>query len=163
MNLEQIARVAELMSQHELTEFVLEDQEMKLVIKRGGDRVAMVGSAPPPPAAPLPVSAAPRAGASQPARASAGGDADGSGRTPGTVTVDAPIVGTLYVAPSPGAPPFVKVGDPVDVDTVVCVVEAMKVMNEVKAEVQGVVERILVENGTPVEFGQPLFEIRPGA
>ncbi len=75
--------------------------------------------------------------------------------------ITSPIVGTFYLAPSPDAQPFVKPGDKVGPETVVCIVEAMKVMNEVKAEVSGVIRRILVENGTPVEFGQPLFEIEP--
>ena len=75
------------------------------------------------------------------------------------VTIDSPLVGTLYRAPSPDAAPFVKVGDKVNADTVVCIVEAMKVMNEIKAEKSGVIRDILVENGSAVEFGQPLFVI----
>ena len=75
------------------------------------------------------------------------------------VTIDSPLVGTLYRAPSPDAAPFVKVGDKVTPDTVVCIVEAMKVMNEIKAEKSGVIKDILVENGGAVEFGQPLFVI----
>jgi acetyl-CoA carboxylase biotin carboxyl carrier protein len=74
-------------------------------------------------------------------------------------TIDSPIVGTFYAAPSPDADSFVKVGDTVSADTVVCIVEAMKVMNEIKAEKSGVIKRVLVDNATPVEFGQPLFEI----
>jgi acetyl-CoA carboxylase biotin carboxyl carrier protein len=73
-----------------------------------------------------------------------------------------PIVGTFYAAPAPDAAPFVRPGEKVSPETVVCIVEAMKVMNEVKAEISGVVRRVLVESGTPVEFGQPLFEIEPG-
>ena len=75
------------------------------------------------------------------------------------VTIDSPLVGTLYRAPSPEAAPFVKVGDKVTPDTVVCIVEAMKVMNEIKAEKSGTIRDILVENGSAVEFGQPLFVI----
>lgn len=74
-------------------------------------------------------------------------------------TINAPIVGTFYISPSPDAQPFVKVGDEVTADTVVCIVEAMKVMNEIKAEKNGVIREILVENSTPVEYGQALFVI----
>ncbi len=75
--------------------------------------------------------------------------------------VKSPIVGTFYEAPSPGAEPFVKVGTHVDTGKVLCVVEAMKLMNEIEAEVSGEIIRIFVENGQPVEYGQPLFGIRP--
>lgn len=75
--------------------------------------------------------------------------------------VEAPMVGTIYLSPSPGDPPFVKVGDTVSEETVVCLVEAMKVMNEVKAGVRGVVAEVLVENAHPVEFGTRLFRITP--
>jgi acetyl-CoA carboxylase biotin carboxyl carrier protein len=71
------------------------------------------------------------------------------------------MVGTFYSAPSPDEPPFVKVGDFVEEGKVVCIIEAMKVMNEIKAEAKGVITQVLVENAKPVEFGQPLFKIRP--
>jgi acetyl-CoA carboxylase biotin carboxyl carrier protein len=77
------------------------------------------------------------------------------------ITITSPIVGTFYSAPAPDKPPYVKAGDSVDEDTVICIVEAMKVMNEIKAEVRGTVVRVLVENATSVEYGQPLFEIKP--
>jgi acetyl-CoA carboxylase biotin carboxyl carrier protein len=71
------------------------------------------------------------------------------------------MIGTLYRAPSPEATNYVEVGSTVNVETVVCIIEAMKVMNEIKAEINGVITQILVENGKPVEFGQPLFKVRP--
>lgn len=77
------------------------------------------------------------------------------------VIVRSPVVGTFWIRPAPGEPPFVKVGDLVQPGQVLCIVEAMKVMNEVRAEVAGVVEEILVEEGDPVEYGQPLFRLRP--
>lgn len=77
------------------------------------------------------------------------------------VLVRAPVVGTFWIRPAPGEPPFVKVGDLVQPGQVLCIIEAMKVMNEVRAEVAGVVEEILVEEGDPVEYGQPLFRLRP--
>jgi acetyl-CoA carboxylase biotin carboxyl carrier protein len=73
--------------------------------------------------------------------------------------ITSPIVGTFYRASTPDAEPFVEVGDPVDADSVVCIVEAMKVMNEVRSEVSGTLEKVLVENGRPVEYGQPLFRV----
>jgi acetyl-CoA carboxylase biotin carboxyl carrier protein len=76
--------------------------------------------------------------------------------------VKSPIVGTFYEAPSPGAEPFVEVGDQVEVGQTLCIVEAMKLMNEIESDVSGEVMRILAENGQPVEYGQPLFAVRPG-
>ena len=79
----------------------------------------------------------------------------------GLVDIISPIVGTYYAAPSPDAEPYIKVGDSVAPDTVVCIVEAMKVINEIKAEAAGTIEKIVVSNGQAVEFGQVLFKIRP--
>jgi acetyl-CoA carboxylase biotin carboxyl carrier protein len=79
----------------------------------------------------------------------------------GLVTIDAPMVGVFYRAPAPGDPPFVQPGDIVDKDQTVCIVEAMKLMNEVSAKYPAEIVKVLVENGEPVEFGQPLFTVRP--
>lgn len=79
----------------------------------------------------------------------------------GLVTIDSPMVGTFYNAPGPGEPPFVQPGDTVEAGQVVCIVEAMKIMNEVTAKVPAIVEQVLVNNGDPVEYGQPLFAVRP--
>ncbi|MCG3179067.1 MAG: hypothetical protein BIFFINMI_01398 [Phycisphaerae bacterium] len=78
------------------------------------------------------------------------------------VAITSPMVGTFYAAPSPDDPPFIKTGDNVDEETVVCIVEAMKVMNEIKAEVRGTIAKILVNNGEAVEYGQPVFMVKPG-
>ena len=113
---------------------------------------------PPPPApeaAPLPAPAAPPAAApAAPAKTEAGADE-------GLVAIRSPMVGTFYRAPNPTAPPYVDIGARVEVGKVVCIVEAMKLMNEIESELAGTVERILVQNGQPVEFNQPLFLIRP--
>ena len=77
------------------------------------------------------------------------------------VDIKSPMIGTFYRAPSPEAAPYVEVGTEVNPDTVVCIIEAMKVMNEIKAEAKGVITQVIVENAKPVEFGQPLFKIRP--
>jgi acetyl-CoA carboxylase biotin carboxyl carrier protein len=79
----------------------------------------------------------------------------------GEIEIKSPMIGTFYRAPSPEASSYIEVGSEVNLETAVCIIEAMKVMNEIKAEVKGVVTQILVENGKPVEFGQPLFKVRP--
>ncbi len=107
------------------------------------------GAVPPPPAVPAPVSV-PTAGAGKPAEADAGHQ-----------LVKSPIVGTYYEQPSPGAPPFVKVGDAVEPGQVLCIIESMKLMNEIEAETSGIIAAKLVENGRPVEYGEALFAIRP--
>ena len=113
------------------------------------------------PAAPAAVEAAPAAPAAAPAAPAAPAPAAAAPSAPAALdqakVIEAPIVGTFYRSSAPGAEAFVKVGSKVDADTTVCIVEAMKVMNEIKAEKSGTIKEILVENGQPVEFGQPLF------
>jgi acetyl-CoA carboxylase biotin carboxyl carrier protein len=106
----------------------------------------------------------PMASASQvPARGSGSLKEVGKGgyEAEGLATIDAPMVGTFYTSPAPGEPPFVLPGDTVEPGQTVCIVEAMKIMNEVQAKVPGIIEKILVESGDAVEFGQPLFTLRP--
>ena len=79
----------------------------------------------------------------------------------GEVEIKSPMIGTFYRAPSPEAASYIEIGSEVNPDTVVCIIEAMKVMNEIKAETKGVITQVLVENAKPVEFGQPLFKVRP--
>ena len=148
MDIRKISQLAQLMSTHDLSEISIENADLKLLLKRGRLAEAL--------ATPLLTAA----GTSVPAAALAAGSTTPA--PPAAVaTIASPIVGTFYSAPAPDAPPFVRPGDKVEPETVVCIVEAMKVMNEVKAEVSGVIRRVLVENGTPVEFGQPLFELEP--
>ncbi len=149
MKIDEIKTIVQMMSEHDLTEFKIEAEEMILCLRRGSQRegalpmVQMAAPAPLPAAAPAPAAAAPApAPAAKPRN-----------------TIDAPIVGTFYRAASPDSPAFAKVGDTVTPETVVCIIEAMKVMNEIKAEKSGVVKEVLVENAQPVEFGQPLFVI----
>lgn len=151
MDISEIKKIVELMQEHDLSKFELEEEAFRLALVRGaGDDVKMVaplsaqpGVMPVPAAAP----AAPAETAAEPV-------------DDGTVEVTSPIVGTFYRSNSPDSDAFVQVGDTVDKDTVVCIVEAMKVMNEIKAETKGVVSKILVENASPVMFGQPLFKIQ---
>ncbi len=151
MKIEEIKNIVQLMSQHDLTEFKIEAEETRLCIKRGsGGGVVATSSAPIiTPAAFQPPPVAQQQQIGEPEKKEEAHQE----------TIDSPIVGTFYCAPSPDAEPFVKVGDSVTPDTVVCIVEAMKVMNEIKAEKSGVIKEVLVENAQPVEFGQPLFAL----
>lgn len=154
MDLKDIKAIIDLMRKNSLSEFELERQDFKIKLKRGvsGPVVALeevnnIPYAVPPvvqiPGLP-PTAAAPEA----PAAAS-------------LQEIKSPMIGTFYRAPSPESPNYIEIGTEVTPETVVCLIEAMKVMNEIKAEVRGVVTHILVENAKPVEFGQPLFRIRP--
>jgi acetyl-CoA carboxylase biotin carboxyl carrier protein len=153
-DLDKLRELIELMEKHDLTEIKLQRGEEKWQMRRGPQGVPqMMPAAQPmmaqPAAAPPPVPAATSATAAE---------------TPddGTVEIKSPTVGTFYSSPSPDDPPFVAVGAKVQPDTVVCLVEAMKVFNQIPAEVAGAITAVLVNNGEPVEFNQPLFRVRPG-
>ncbi len=142
------------MKKNSITEFELERQDSKIKLKRGlngGSAGAQADDYIPPTYAPLPMSAGPAAGQAPVPVAVATGEID----------IKSPMIGTFYRAPSPEATNYIEVGSTVNAETVVCIIEAMKVMNEIKSEVSGVVTQVLVENGKPVEFGQPLFKVRP--
>jgi acetyl-CoA carboxylase biotin carboxyl carrier protein len=171
MNQKEIRELIEFLVEKDIAEFELERGDMKLHIKRGGSSqpapVVHVGPGlTPMPAIPLPV--APVAAPSPAAAPSSGdGAAKGGAAHPPAPSEDAglhivksPIVGTFYEAPSPGTPPFVKIGDTVQEGQVLCIIEAMKLMNEIEAEVSGVLAKAFVSNGNPVEYGMPLFGIR---
>ena len=151
MDIDRIKTVIDLMREHELNEFAIEEPDFKLTLKRGGAAMMM---APQMMASAMAPAAAP---AAAPAPAAPAASAD-DGLTP----IPSPLVGTFYRAGSPDADPFVAVGSRVNKDTVVCIIEAMKVMNEIKAETSGVIKKILVENATAVQFGQPMFLIEKG-
>lgn len=144
MKIEEIKTIVKLMSDHDLTEFKIEAEAYNLCIRRGGGTPVVAAVAAPA----VPAAAAPAAPAAAPAAPAAP-----------VKTIDAPLVGTFYRAASPEAESFVKVGDTVAEDSVIGIIEAMKVMNEIKAEKSGVIKEILVENGQPVEYGQPLLVI----
>ncbi|MCS6869029.1 acetyl-CoA carboxylase biotin carboxyl carrier protein, partial [Thermus sp.] len=118
-------------------------------------------AAPAPSPAPAPLPPAPAEAAPPPAPAEPPKRERAEEACAGCVEVKAPIVGTFYRAPAPDAPPYVKEGDRVEKGQVLCIIEAMKLMNEIESEVSGVVKKILVQNGEPVEYGQPLFLIQP--
>jgi acetyl-CoA carboxylase biotin carboxyl carrier protein len=144
------------MKKSDLSEFEIQDQDFKLRIKRDlPGRAPVAAPAAPVAAAPAPVAAAPAPVAAAPAPAAAPAAAD-----PSIKLVTSPMVGTYYATPSPDNPPFVTVGSPIKADSVVCIIEAMKVMNEIQSEIAGTVVECLVANGTSVEFGQPLFRVK---
>jgi len=152
MDFRELKKIIDLVKDREIAEFNLEDGDLKLSLKMQAEGSVMYMPATPAPAAP---GIAPAAAAPAPAAVPAASEAPASGGE----TIDSPMVGTFYRASSPDADPFVKVGDVVTPETTVCIIEAMKVMNEIKAETKGKITKILIENGEAVEFGQGLFEI----
>jgi acetyl-CoA carboxylase biotin carboxyl carrier protein len=155
----QIEELLRFMSAHNLEEFEYSRGDLRIRMKKPGQHVVVA-------AAPMAAAAAPEIVIPQPVGASSAAAEKASADSARAATEDlhlvkSPIVGTFYDAPSPGAEPFVKVGSRVDVGQTLCIVEAMKLMNEIEAEVGGEVLRIFAENGQPVEYGQPLFGIRP--
>lgn len=168
MEIKDIVTLIEAVSKNNLTSFVLEENGTKLSLKREKERETVVTAVPAPGFAP--VSAAPMM--SQPAAAfqvSGASEASGaetpaanaeSGDIASGNTVSSPLVGTFYASPSPDAEPFVKTGDRVKEGQVLGIIEAMKLMNEIESEYDGVVEAVLVNNEEVVEYGQPLFRIK---
>jgi acetyl-CoA carboxylase biotin carboxyl carrier protein len=163
LDLKQIKQIIDLMKRSELTEFAVEEEGFKLKICRGVNGVPVVisnGGLPPPyPAVPETAAASSAAAAAALAASSQNG---GDKEDPSIAYIKAPMVGTFYRAPSPESPPFVEVNAKVSENSVVCIIEAMKIMNEIQAEAKGTVVEILVENGQPVEYGQRLFKIKQG-
>ncbi len=156
MDLKDIKAIIDLMRKNSVSEFELEKQDFKIRLKRGtnGGGAGSLDDAPvvtyvqqPMPAAAIP--------------GSAGTPVPVAPVPTNEVDVKSPMIGTFYRAPSPESAPYVEVGTEVNPETVVCIIEAMKVMNEIKAEAKGVITQVMVENAKPVEFGQPLFKIRP--
>lgn len=148
----EVNRVLEFMTQHGLEEFDFAQGELRIHLRKptaGGGAVI--------PPVPPPNATAPAAGPA------AGGAATAPAATAeeGLHIVKSPIVGTFYGSPNPSSPPFVKAGDQIAAGQVLCIVEAMKLMNEIESDVAGELVRVLVENGQAVEYGQPLFAIRP--
>lgn len=157
LEIKEIKQIIELMNDHDLSLFHLERDGVKIKLKKGADLDAVLASlarsAPSQQAAPAdPAPGQPHLLASPVEQVS---------EFP-VVTIKSPTVGTFYRQSEPESPPFVKVGDKVDEDTVVCIIEAMKVMNEIKAETKGTIQKIFADDSKPVQFGDPLFEILPG-
>jgi len=142
------------MKKNSITEFELERQDSKIRLKRGLNGGSPSAGEETLSAIPMPM-AIPQTASSQSSSAMPPPSATGE------IEIKSPMIGTFYRAPSPEAGSYIEIGGEVNADTVVCIIEAMKVMNEIKAEVKGVITQILVENAKPVEFGQPLFKVRP--
>ena len=163
MNQKELKELIEFLIEKDIAEFELERGDVKVRIKRAGEHAhsqpeARVFAVP----AALPVA---EVGAAGLAAASATMGASTAPKEPAPEeqlhVVKSPIVGTFYEAPSPGAPPFVKAGDTVEVGQVLCIVEAMKLLNEIESDVAGEIVKKLASNGQPIEYGQELFTIRP--
>jgi acetyl-CoA carboxylase biotin carboxyl carrier protein len=157
LEFKQIKQIVDLMKRSGLTEFELEEKDFSLRLCRKNEADQAIYAATPQP------------------MAAAMGPAAGSGQSPAPAEppvsgkdqpvqegklIKSPMVGTFYAAPSPDSPPFVRESDSVNEETVVCIVEAMKVMNEIKAECKGVIAEVLIQNGDSVEYGQPLFRLK---
>lgn len=158
MDLKDIKVIVDLMKKNAVSEFEMEEGDFKIKLKREsgkprkGETVVVQEAAPvilPAAAVPVAAAPAPAAPATAPPPAPEGPE------------VKSPMIGTFYRKPSPDADSFVEVGSVVEPDTVVCIIEAMKVMNEIKAEVKGTIAEVLLEDGKPVEYGQALFRIEP--
>jgi acetyl-CoA carboxylase biotin carboxyl carrier protein len=153
VDLKDIKAIIDLMKKNSISEFELEKQDFKVKLKRGGMQIAQhyeestqtltipVG---PSTSSALPVSTVPVASA-----------------VSSDLEIKSPMIGTFYGSPSPESANYVQIGSEVGPDTVVCIIEAMKVMNEIKAEARGIITEVLIDNAKPVEFGQPIFKIRP--
>ncbi|MCW5653681.1 acetyl-CoA carboxylase biotin carboxyl carrier protein [Hydrogenophaga sp.] len=153
----ELASLVTLLKEADFTEFRYEKGEVRIVVRRGDEPANATGTTAPPTA--VPAAAPARASRTAPAAPAAAAAAP---LPPGAQRVTAPLLGTFYAAPKPGEAPFVKVGDRVEPDTVLCIVEVMKLMNSVHAGCSGVVLAVHASNGDLVEFGQPLFSIQAG-
>lgn len=161
MDLKQIKQIIELMKRAELSEFAVEDEGFKLKIRRGGapSSGATRNSNPPfvetSQPAPVPANPAPTGTPATPISPQAEEQAE-----TGVIYIKSPMVGTFYRSPSPESKAFAEIGTPVSETTAVCIIEAMKIMNEIQAEVKGTILEALVEDGDPVEYGQKLFKVK---
>ena len=156
---DQLHKLLDALGESDIQEFRLEGDDFRLEVRRNLPVTAVAAQAVPVPQvpAPVPVVDVPAQGESAPAAppAAAGSRSD-------LVDVTAPMVGTFYTAPAPGEAPFVEIGNRINAGQTICILEAMKLMNELEAEIAGEVVEILVDNGTPVEFGQVLMRVKPG-
>jgi acetyl-CoA carboxylase biotin carboxyl carrier protein len=150
-DVKKVRRLVELMKEHDLAEIDLRQGEQRIRLRRGSEPIVVTGGG---------ASFSPPTGAAPPAAPSPAAAPTGAAEDANLAIIRSPMVGTFYSSPNPESPPFVKVGDHVGSDTIVCLIEAMKVFNEIPAEVSGQIVAVLVENGEPVEFGQPLFKVK---
>ncbi len=155
MDVKDLKEILRTLDERQIAEFELETEGMKLRVRKASaaaPATVVVASGPAPVAVPAAVPAAPAAAAAPPPAAA---------EEAGLTVVKSPIVGTFYRSPNPDSPPFVNVGDRVRLGQVLCIIEAMKLMNEIESDAAGEVVKVHVENGQPVQYGDPLFSIRP--
>ncbi|MFW5995880.1 MAG: acetyl-CoA carboxylase biotin carboxyl carrier protein [Halanaerobiaceae bacterium] len=152
MDIEEIKSLIDILEGTDVTELAIEEDEAKIKIKKGPEKVKTVQT--------MPAQPAPAAGPARGQEQAEDGDEEGSGDVAkdGNV-ITAPMVGTFYRAPAPDADPFVEVGDVIETGATLCIIEAMKLMNEIEAETEGRIVEIMVDDGEPVEYGQPLFRV----
>ncbi len=160
MNLDDIKQILDLVREHDLQEFELERDGLKVRVRKAGHEVVYAPL--PPAAAAAPPPAAAGAPAPVPAITAPAASADDEGDSVNLAVIKSPIVGTFYRSSEPGAPPFVSVGDTVRKGQVLCIIEAMKLMNEIESDCDGEVAAVYVENGKPVQFGERLFAVKVG-
>ncbi|AQQ53019.1 acetyl-CoA carboxylase biotin carboxyl carrier protein [Planococcus lenghuensis] len=161
MKIQEIREMIKLVDQSSIEEFVYESEGTKVKMKKTGGAVqAAAAPAPTPAAAPAPAPAPAPAAKPEPETEAVPADTASSSSSDSLTEIPSPMVGTFYQSPSPEEPAFVKVGDKVSAETVVCIVEAMKLFNEIEAETEGEIAEILVKDGQLVEYGQPLFLVK---
>ena len=159
-DLKDLKQLVEFLKEHQVAEFDLDRGDLKLRLKFGGQPAPIASVVPGLPS--LLVAAPPAAGLAAPAPPPAAPAAEPADTDAGLHLVKSPIVGTYYGSPSPGAPHFVSIGEHVDKGQVICIVEAMKLMNEIESDAAGEIVKCFVTNGQAIEFGQPLFAIKAG-
>ncbi len=175
MDINQIQELIRLVSKSKIAEFILKEGDFKIIIRNQAASehstststqvvafpppvVTMPGATPPLPVPPPPAAASPAPPAPAAPTEAPAPEPTSAGHL---LTIKSPMVGTFYRSPSPDKPPFVKVGDMVDIGTKVCIIEAMKLFNEIESEVKGRIAKVLVEDASPVEYDQPLFLVEP--
>ena len=161
MDPKELKQILAILEENGITEFELEEEGRKLRIRKGPARAEAAPAVVLAPALPAIAPAVPAPAAAAPAPAPAAPAPAPAEAGEGLTLVKSPIVGTFYRTPDPNSPPFVNVGDRVRVGQVLCIIEAMKLMNEIEAEVAGEIVKIHHESGQPVQYGEPLFSIRP--
>ena len=153
MDLKDIKAIIDLMKKNSISEFEMEKQDFKIRLKRVNANAPIEEAIPPANVSDLSIRPSSLTQTQLPAGSLSAGVEE--------VEIKSPMIGTFYRSPSPDSGPYVEIGTEVTPESIVCIIEAMKVMNEIKAEVRGVITQVVAENGKPVEFGQPLFKVRP--
>lgn len=161
MDFKQIQELIRMINKSNIGEVTIEEKGFKVTIRQKQDQVQQVIAAPAVPAYTASSAPAPVAAASAPQASSADKPKPAEAATANTITIKSPMIGTFYRSPSPDKPSFINVGDEIAPGKVVCIIEAMKLFNEIESEVSGRIVKVLVEDASPVEYDQPLFLVEP--